>query len=529
MQNLLREQPLNKKQVNLLEVMVDYLGVTSSNFNRIQYLNVDIVTQLLDTLTESAQGPCKPNQQMLSKSFLLEYCSRLLHVSEIEYSLIGKKEEEMAELKQAVLRVMMSLLEGVDPNVGLQVPARVRETIESTLLLDAIQHEGRRICKQISTSQKRILTIDVDVELEAMQKRNEAFCQQLFALMKLLDQLLIKKVAPLLSQLSPSVQALWEGATGSVELLHHGRLEKCVFTFPREWNRSLLPKHHADDILWQILWKNWGTNKANSNRLLADFVTKIKMIHFEYEHRRDLHVIYSWLNANESTFQKLSLFNALLMNAVLLFGYHWASEAGGDAADEWSIVPRHHALGHVMRAIGCLQILLMVMKVVLWRSVFVPVRMKELELSQRMENQEPRGSAEPPEQYPASAAVESFGSNSDDDDDSGTSLPRPIGCFQLVLIMIRRSRNEPLPFFSGTLALLRSGDDRSSLTRQRKSSVHVMTHGLLAEAAEAAQPWSVGSSRISKVSVASAVMKSFIVRSSQPQVCCQTRARLSAP
>ncbi len=150
MQNLLREQPLNKKQVNLLEVMVDYLGVTASNFNRIQYLNVHIATQLLDTLTESVQGPCKPNQQMLSKTFLLEYCSRLLHVSEIEYSLIGKKENEMAELKQAVLRVMMSLLEGVEPKLGLQVPARVRETIDSQLLLDTIQHEGRRIIKQVT-------------------------------------------------------------------------------------------------------------------------------------------------------------------------------------------------------------------------------------------------------------------------------------------------------------------------------------------------------------------------------------------
>jgi hypothetical protein len=92
---------------------------------------------------------------------------------------------------------------------------------------------------------------------------------QLFALMKLLDQLLVKKVAPLLLQLSPSVVKLWEGATGSVELLHHGRLEKCVFTFPREWNNSLLPKRHYNDVLWQILWRNWGANKVCTGGLKA--------------------------------------------------------------------------------------------------------------------------------------------------------------------------------------------------------------------------------------------------------------------
>jgi hypothetical protein len=220
--------------------------------------------------------------------------------------------------------------------------------------------------------------------------------------------------------------------------------------------------------------------------------------------------------------QKLSLFNALLMNSVLLFGYKWVG--GADAAagsgiwnatsevafppleplaaagdsDGWHIEPKHLALKYVMWAVGIVQIILSVMKVVLWRSVYVPVRMKELELTRRLEEREPRsvGNTELHEHQRASAdsfGGSSFGSNEDDMD-------------------------------SGTLALLRggAGDDTEAPTK-RASSVDQDLSGenqkMQELAGEAARPWgfSRGSSRISKVSVASAVMKSFVVRSSKSE------------
>ena len=80
-QKLLREQPQNRKEVNILQLAMDLLYAVLKNFKAAQMglpLIEVIVTRIMSFFTEVVQGPCKSNQNWLLKSTTLGYCNKIL-------------------------------------------------------------------------------------------------------------------------------------------------------------------------------------------------------------------------------------------------------------------------------------------------------------------------------------------------------------------------------------------------------------------------------------------------------------------
>jgi hypothetical protein len=62
MQDCLREQPGSQVSVNILQDLLELLGVMTKDTHRLSRTSPKILYQLLATITEVIQGPCKKNQ-----------------------------------------------------------------------------------------------------------------------------------------------------------------------------------------------------------------------------------------------------------------------------------------------------------------------------------------------------------------------------------------------------------------------------------------------------------------------------------
>ena len=78
----------------------------------------DLINQLVDTLTESIEGPCKPNQRALVHAKIIdtsrEYIAGFKRPSEIEHLGFDGEEdlEGIGEFKGKIVTLLVSLLEG---------------------------------------------------------------------------------------------------------------------------------------------------------------------------------------------------------------------------------------------------------------------------------------------------------------------------------------------------------------------------------------------------------------------------------
>jgi hypothetical protein len=75
MQNYLRVQNASGKSYDLISAFVEYFIVMESHVNE---ASIDEMEQLLETMTETIQGPCEENQRVFIGTKVLDACIRIL-------------------------------------------------------------------------------------------------------------------------------------------------------------------------------------------------------------------------------------------------------------------------------------------------------------------------------------------------------------------------------------------------------------------------------------------------------------------
>ena len=105
---------------------VGYMGIMIGEYQR-ELFNKDSTEfgkQLLDTLSEVMQGPCRQNQFRLAEGKLIDNCRDIISafLTEEECAMAGFSTEEdmqnIEEIKQSTVNVMRSSIEG-DPDLEL--------------------------------------------------------------------------------------------------------------------------------------------------------------------------------------------------------------------------------------------------------------------------------------------------------------------------------------------------------------------------------------------------------------------------
>jgi hypothetical protein len=134
LQNHLREQTNGER---LLMKNFDFVTAISSMLGPCIKLlhseNIEVVFQILDTLTEVVQGPCNGNQRILSQPHIIDYGRDLLAGLKKPEELLLKgfdsveKEEDISELKSKTVNFLLSLLEG---DVDKEILKRMTDALD---------------------------------------------------------------------------------------------------------------------------------------------------------------------------------------------------------------------------------------------------------------------------------------------------------------------------------------------------------------------------------------------------------------
>ena len=120
LQNHLREQRTSDGQINPKTFdFVGYISTMLGVFEK-QYVNCyscELGYQLIDTLIELIQGPCKENQRTLVTSKVIDNCRDLISQGGSERELkikgfVGDKLELLDGLKQKSVKLLLSIIEG---------------------------------------------------------------------------------------------------------------------------------------------------------------------------------------------------------------------------------------------------------------------------------------------------------------------------------------------------------------------------------------------------------------------------------
>jgi len=120
LQNVIRQQ--NNFDGKMKQLSFDFPTFYAKILEQFQKLfnnnTSDILNQLVETLTESIQGPCKLNQKALVNAKILdssrEYIANFEKPNEIEHLGFNTEEEieGIGELKGKIVTLLTSLLEG---------------------------------------------------------------------------------------------------------------------------------------------------------------------------------------------------------------------------------------------------------------------------------------------------------------------------------------------------------------------------------------------------------------------------------
>ena len=280
-QDIVREQPLNEKSVNLLDYFVNYM--TSLSRLRCR-TSTQAGIAVANTVLEVIQGPCQLNQEFfVVNTELIETINRLLRAS-IEPGSDCDEGEEF-ELKKTCIDILQGVLEGQASQ------KTVYERVLSVLHLDIVQ---------------MLFQADEDNDDEnAISLRTEAlvllqmFCDY--------DESLRKQLSGLDD--TKGVEVAY------VEIFWRGELQRRFFHVPDIMKD--LAKPSKDNVVECI-------DRSNPENKLQDLVTRSHDLYKEIKHQQ---VLKEWnisglfSRSNQNTATWIQFYLALLINLLLLVYY----------------------------------------------------------------------------------------------------------------------------------------------------------------------------------------------------------------
>ena len=333
-QDIMREQPNNKVNYNLLEDFVNYLNCLSRLPCR---TSTCAANRIAATILEVIQGPCEGNQAHFAlNTELIETLNRINRAKIVNDCV----DEEEVELKKSSIDILQGVLEGQGEK------SVVYERVLSVIHLDIIQ---------MMSINATIVNFGTDepAELSDEQLILKTECIVLLQMLcnfkpSLYDELGISK----------NVEDIVGSGTAMIEVIWRGDIHRRFFHVPNVC--SYLAKSSKDKLIETV-------DRTNSENKLIDFLFRSHKLYMEVKHQQlltemKISGIFSRKNLDYASWATFII--AILINILFIIYY--------DATSGSAIINDYIAREVIYALTGCETIFAAIVMII-WLVVRTPV------------------------------------------------------------------------------------------------------------------------------------------------------------
>jgi hypothetical protein len=239
-QELIRDQPMYRSKHNLVDIVIEMLTLTcesSALVGNFKEIELDLVTQLLSTLTESMTGPCGGNQERIVDSDAILAVNSIMAAANSVDIEKGESDSHHQSIRSSACVLVASCLEGRRDFV---LHGQLRQKLELhplSLYKEEVEHVIRSIRKDASS-----MTRSPDFEEESRIKNAQ---DALIAILTIATELRIEFKSAADEESGNNKKrkhkARHDAAdelplVGVVEVAWKGKIERSVFPLPPEIN-----------------------------------------------------------------------------------------------------------------------------------------------------------------------------------------------------------------------------------------------------------------------------------------------------
>ena len=339
MQDQLREQwiggTLHGKTVDFVLNISEYLG---SYTKILQFTNIRLGYQLLDTLTEMVQGPCRGNQRLLSQPKNIDTCRDLLtclkHSSDQE--LRGFRitsQRQISALKSKTVNFLLSLLEG---DADVEITRQISDSLDvrrcKERMLDVFKTFVAELGQDFTSSV--LSTVDRNLTRESFEGAIEEGFNLYILLSKLADdyppaQEFISAKS-FLNDDEFIAFTFFKRHTARIEVVIDGRLQRTYFPIPPIC--SYISKESKAQLVASV-------NRDSAAGKVADMLLKGDDVIAEMNHNYSLWKKKFNFTPDGLTFlRQVSALLVLSMNYLMLVSYDYTVDANNYMPNNYHLI-----------------------------------------------------------------------------------------------------------------------------------------------------------------------------------------------
>lgn len=308
LQDYLRQQPDNQVSVNILESLVSLLDAVVAMF---EPATTELLLQLLDTIAEAIQGPCRGNQDAFINLGLGDGLAKL---TALDMHTSGISKTDVRHVHEKAVTVLLSLLEGRGDAPQL---APLVSSLSVMLLIEAMDRSFADW--EEATGGPGMLRSAVEELSDELAVGSQIFiffkmCLDLQALYAAEFFEFVDKRGVTLKQAlrhSKSYKVI-NKKVAMIEVSRQGNLERVYFRIPG-LSQENLRDESKDNLIKRV-------NRDSDTTRLLDFFERAQKLILELEYYENMRrtPIIRLIHENSAILDSISLFIALLINFLLL-------------------------------------------------------------------------------------------------------------------------------------------------------------------------------------------------------------------
>jgi len=379
MQDQLREQwiggTLHGKSVDFVLIISGYLGTYTKILH---FSNIRLGYQLLDTLTEMVQGPCRGNQRLLSQPKSIDTCRDLLtclkHSS--DQAVRGFRitsQRQISALKSKTVNFLLSLLEG---DADVEITRQIADSLDVRRCKERMLEVFKTFVAEqgLDFTSSVLSTVDRSLTRESFEGAIEEGFNLYILLRKLADD-----YPPAQEFVSPKsflddeelvAFTFFKRHTARIEVVIEGRLQRTYFPIPPIC--SYISTASRAQLVASV-------NRDSASGKVTDMLVKADDVIAEMNHNYDLAQKKFTITSDGVTFlRQICALLALVINYLLMVNYDFTQEENNYLSDDYRLIIE--SIGGVVFALA---IIILVLWCVLKARLIVQKGWKQLLVDQK--------------------------------------------------------------------------------------------------------------------------------------------------
>lgn len=331
MQDYLREQRIEDKlHPKSFDFVTAVSGMLGSYIKMMHADNIDLGFQIIDTLTEVVQGPCKGNQRVLSQPKIIDNGRDLLDIMKRpeDRKLKGfdssEALEDLGEIKSKAVTFLLSLLEG---NVDVTILRRLAETLDFHSIKERMSEVFQHFVENELNLPKEAFEDFMEINEKLTKDSFNGSIQEGFNLF-----ILIIKLA---DEYPPAQVHIKRSSFNAAQFFaynffkfHTGRIEVVVNTmltrvyFPIQPMCHHITKESREELMLSV-------NRETPSNKIVDMMTRASDLIDEmiYNEKMAKHIFTPTVGKIEFL-RNLSMVVTLFVNYMIIFSFDHADESG---------------------------------------------------------------------------------------------------------------------------------------------------------------------------------------------------------